>query len=203
MQSQLWITTNLACRILHKPFHSIACSSPRFYKGCKCQHTSRRSEKWQGRERWSENDPSVANGSKTKKGSVHQSASWYQVYICKGPLWHASLGKSTYSPLHKTFIQSSCHRALRRWEEPLAQSKELPGGGLGHSGQGKLWLLLVVPPRQGGCRIPRQALVRLPGFHSQSPHGPVHTSLKWHVLALLCLYSMCKSTQIDDPGTKS
>lgn len=55
------VTTNLACRILHRPFHSIACSSPRFYKDCKCQHTSRQSEKWQGRERGSEDDLWAAN----------------------------------------------------------------------------------------------------------------------------------------------
>ena len=43
-------STNLVCRIPHRPFHSTACSSPRYDKDCKCQHTSRRSENGQGTE---------------------------------------------------------------------------------------------------------------------------------------------------------
>lgn len=142
--------TNLACRTLRRLFHSTACSSPRFYKDCKCQHTSRQSEKGQGRERLSEGDPWAANATQAQE-----------------IVWPTSVPHGTRPvftqglPDMTLFIQNSHFIAVRRREEPL--SKEHGAfwwrTGVGKPRQAAAWLPLLYHPSWAG---------RLPGPRSGS-----------------------------------
>ena len=199
-----WIPTNLACRILRRPFHSIACSSPRFYKDCKCQHTSRQSEKWQGRERWSKDDPWAANVPQAQaRSDLPFNLTVPSPYLQRPP-WRASLGNSTYSPPHKTFIQNSHFTSVRRREESPSKDMGLPGGDLEWAGQGKLWpgsFCCSTRHGQGGHRAPNQAWVR-----SLGPHLTV-TTLADSIHHLNCVFAfiwpyLCVSVSSDcQPGS--
>lgn len=130
-------STNLACRIPHRPVHSTACSSPRFDKGCKCQRTSGQSENEQGGGRESQGVSLRLQTCPTPKGlrGLPVCLTVPSPYLQSSPRPNMSPQETTV--IHnctKLFIQSP-HFIAVEGDEPPSKDTELLGEDLGWAGQ--------------------------------------------------------------------
>ena len=202
------ITTNLACRILHRPFHSIACSFPRFYKDCKCQHTSRQSEKWQGRERWSEDDLWAANAPQAQ-GAIRPAG---RPHGTRPVFIEASL-TCLFRKQHLFITAQNLHSELPLYSSEKERRAIVQGHraawrrrGAGRPRKAVAWLLLLSHSLwcgQGGRRGPSQPQGRSLGPHSHSGHTDWLHTLNYLCLHLYACVCECEQAQTASQGAKS